>query len=72
MGLIQLATPLLSDKELIKFKQAVGSYNMNKARIIIDVAKDGLCNKSEDFLLLDNIENEIISEIEEIYDEEGW
>ena len=65
MSLIQLATPLLSDEKLTNFKQAIISYNMNKARVIIDDAKEDFCPKSEEFLVLDNIENEIISEIEE-------
>lgn len=69
MSLIKAVTPILSELTLANFKNAISNYDMNRARIIIDDAKYSLCPNSPDYLILDGVENDIINEIEENYDE---
>lgn len=68
MSLIKAVTPLLGIDELSEFKKCISTYNMARARVIVDDAKEGWAKTSEEYLILDGVENDIIMEIESSYD----
>lgn len=68
MSIIKRVTPLLGKESLMSFKKCISTYNMERARVIIDMAKDNYEIDSREYITLDGVENDIINEIESMYD----
>lgn len=71
MSIIKTVTPILTEGKLKEFKNAISSYNMKAARLIVDEAKDNFNPQSEEYITLDGVENDIICEIEHTLDYES-
>lgn len=64
MSIIKLATPILSNNDLDKFKNYISKYKLNDARLLIDKYMINLDKDNPKFIILNEIYDEIVNEIE--------
>lgn len=68
MNLIELAQPVLSNENLIKFKNYINTDKFNDARLLVENVMVNMDKDEPEHIILNEIYDELINEIEMSFD----
>lgn len=68
MNLIELAQPVLSNENLVKFKNYITTDKFNDARLLVENVMVNLDKDEPEYIILNEIYDELINEIEMSFD----
>lgn len=68
MNLIELAQPVLSNENLVKFKNYINTDKFNDARLLVENVMVNLDKDEPEHIILNEIYDELINEIEMSFD----